>query len=152
MKNLMKLSLCLLMLMVALGAGAKVEKSEILGIWTSTENVQGTNIVSTYDFKPDGTVTQILVITSNSPKMNVIADGTAQYTLTDDTLTFKFSASDFNFSIFQIEGLPDEYVEMAKTQMLAQMGNMEQKLTDIQVEGDTLTAKFSGQTITLKRK
>lgn len=152
MKKTMKLALCLIMLTVALSAGAKVEKSQILGIWTSSQTTNGINVVSTYDFKDDNTVTQILVVNGTNPQVNIIADGTVSYKLSDDTLTFKFSAKDFNFTLFQIEGLPDEYVEMAKNQMMGQMVNMEQKLTDVQVEGDTLTAKFNGETVTLQRK
>lgn len=138
-------------LFVAFSAKAKVEKSEILGVWTQTQNEQGINVSSTYDFKADDTVTQILVMNSTSPKMNIIADGTVSYKLSDDTITFKFSATDFNFTVFEIEGLPQEYVEMAKQQTLSQMTNMEQKLTDVKVEGNTLTAKFNGQPITLQR-
>lgn len=152
MKNVVRIAICLVALFTAVNVSAKVEKSQLLGIWTQTETENGINIVSTYDFKDDGTVTQIFMMNSASPKMNVIADGTVNYKLSDDTLTFKFSASDFNFTLFEIEGLPDEYVDVAKQQMMAQMSNMEQKLTDIKIDGDTLTGKFNGQAVTLTRK
>ena len=144
--------MCLVALFVAMNAQAQVDQSQLLGIWTQTENQQGVNVSSTYDFKADGTVTQILVMTSLSPRMNVIADGTVNYTLKDDTLTFRFTSSDFNISAFEIEGLPAEYVDVAKKQMIDQMANSEQKLTDLKIDGNTLTAKFQGQTITLQRQ
>lgn len=152
MKKVVKLAMCMVALFMALNANAKVEKSEILGIWNQTVEEQGITVTSTYDFKADGTMTQIMIMTGTSPKMNVIADGTVKYTLSDDTITFKFSASDINFTVFEIEGLPNEYVEVAKQQMLTGMTNIEQKLTDIQIDGNTLTAKFNGETITLERK
>lgn len=152
MKNFVKFTLFLMALVVTFNAQAQIDKSDLLGIWTQTENQQGVNVTSTYDFKDDGTVTQILVMNSLSPRMNVIADGTVKYTLSDDTLTFKFTSSDFNFSMFEIEGLPAEYVDMAKKQMIDQMANTEQKLTDLKIEGNTLTAKFQGHTITLQRQ
>ena len=151
MNKVLKLALSMAVLLVTFNAHAKLEKSEIMGVWTQTQNEQGVNVSSTYDFKADGTVTQILVMNSTSPKMNIIADGTVKYQLADDTITFKFSASDFNFTVFEIEGLPQEYVEIAKQQTLAQMTNMEQKLTDVKIDGNTLTANFNGQPISLHR-
>lgn len=148
---MMRLALCMAVIFVALGAKAELKKSEILGVWTQTQNEQGVSVSSTYDFKADDTVTQILVVSSANPKVSVIADGTVKYQIGDDTITFKFSASDFNFSVFEIEGLPQEYVEVAKQQMLSQMTNMEQKLTDVKIEGNTLTAKFNGETISMQR-
>lgn len=151
MKKAVKLAVCLMAMFFAFNAQAKVEKSEILGVWTMSENAQGMNILSTYDFKDDNTVTQFLMMSSASPKVNIIADGTCQYQIKDDSIVFKFSASDFNFTAFEIEGLPDEYVGVAKQQMMAEMVNVEQKLTNIKIEGNTLTAETEGQTITLTR-
>ena len=151
MKNVVKIAFCLLAAFFALNANAKVEKSEILGTWTQTATEQGITVICTYDFKADNTVTQFFMMNSSSPKMNVIADGTCEYKLSDDTISFKFSASDFNFTAFEIEGIPQEYVSVAKQQMMSQLVNVEQKLTDVKINGNTMTAKFNGETITLNR-
>lgn len=138
-------------ILFAFNADAKVEKSDILGVWTQMETEKGITVMSIYDFQSDNTVTQMLMLTGDSPKMNVMADGKAEYKLEDDCLIFKISPSDINFTAFEIEGLPQEYVGMAQQQMLAEMTNMQQKLTDINIEGNILTAKFNGQTVTFKR-
>ena len=150
-KNLVKIAFCLVAVFFAFNGNAKVEKSDLLGTWTQTETEQGVTVISTYDFKDDNTVTQFFMMNSSNPKMNVIAEGTAQYTFNGETLTFKFSASDFNFTTFEIEGLPQEYVGVAKQQMMSQMVNVEQKITDININGKTLTGKFDGQTVTLQK-
>lgn len=152
MKKLFKFSLLLMAILFALNANAKIEKSDILGTWTQSVNEEGISVTTTYDFKEDNTVTQIFIMNGASPKMNVIADGTAQYTLNDDSITFKFSGSDFNFTVFEIEGIPQEYVGLAQEQMRSSLVNVEQTLSDIKINGNTLTAKFNGETVTLERK
>lgn len=151
MKNVMRFTFCLLSLLFYMSAGAKVEKSELLGVWTQMETENGVTMMSTYDFKEDNTVTQLLMINGSAPKMNVMADAKAEYNLEDDCLTFKVNPADVNFTAFEIEGLPQEYVGMAQQQMLAELTNVVQKLTDLKIEGNILTAKFNGQKVTFKR-
>ena len=151
MKNLMKLGLCLLAVLFAFNANAKVSKSELLGAWTLTFNMQGAMVISTFDFNADDTMTQFFMTNCTSPKMNIIAEAKGSYTLEDDTITFQVSTSDVNFSVFEIEGLPDNMKGMAQQQILNQMMNSDQKLTDVKIEGNTLTAKAGGQTLTFQR-
>lgn len=151
MKNVVKFTMCLLAVFFAFSAKA-VDKSELLGSWTQTVNEGGVMVISTYDFKDNDKVTQFLIMNSTSPKINIVADGTCDYSLKDDAITFKFSGKDFNFSTFEFEGLPQEAVGMAQQQMINEMVNVEQKLTDIKINGDTMTAKFNGEEVTLKRK
>lgn len=151
MKRTLKLTLCLMAMFFAFSMQAKIEKSELLGVWTLAQQENGMNIISSYDFKDDNTVTQFLMMNGTSPKMNVVADGTCQYSISDDCIVFKFSASDFNLTAFEIEGIPEEYIGIARQQMMSQMVNVEQKLTDVKIDGNQMTAKVEGQTVTLTR-
>ena len=83
--------------------------------------------------------------------MAIEAEGTCDYTFNDNTITFTISAEDFNFSKFEIEGVPEEQIELAMEQQKSQMTGIEQSLTDVVIDGDILTANFNGQEITLKR-
>ena len=152
MKTTVKFALLLIALLTTFNIDAKVDKKQLLGVWTQIENEQGINFFSTYDFKEDGTVTQFVIVTAESPKINIVADGTCKYQLKDDTITFKFSASDFNFTTMEIEGLPEEMKGMVMQQIMSQMVNVEQKLTNVKIDGNTLTAKANGVSITLRRK
>lgn len=152
MKKTVKFALLLIALLTTFNIDAKVDKKQLLGVWTQIENEQGINFFSTYDFKEDGTVTQFVIVTAESPKINIVADGTCKYQLKDDTITFKFSASDFNFTTMEIEGLPEEMKGMVMQQIMSQMVNVEQKLTNVKIDGNTLTAKANGVSITLRRK
>ena len=152
MKTTVKFALLLIALLTTFNIDAKVDKKQLLGVWTQIENEQGINFFSTYDFKEDGTVTQFVIVTAESPKINIVADGTCKYQLKDDTITFKFSASDFNFSTMEMEGLPEEMKGMVMQQIMSQMVNVEQKLTNVKIDGNTLTAKANGVSITLRRK
>lgn len=152
MKTTVKFALLLIALLTTFNIDAKVDKKQLLGVWTQIENEQGINLFTTYDFKEDGTVTQFVIVTAESPKINIVADGTCKYQLKDDTITFKFSASDFNFTTMEIEGLPEEMKGMVMQQIMSQMVNVEQKLTNVKIDGNTLTAKANGVSITLRRK
>ena len=151
MKKAVKLAVCLIAMVISFNAQAKIEKSEILGVWTLNVDENGMSLISTYDFKEDGTMTQFVMMNSSSPKMSIIADGNCQYKIQDDSIVFKFSASDFNFRTFEIEGIPEEYVGVAKQQMMSQMVNVEQKLTNVVIDGNTMTAETEGQKVTLTR-
>lgn len=151
MKTTVKFALLLIALLTTFNIDAKVDKKQLLGVWTQIENEQGINLFTTYDFKEDGTVTQFVMVTAESPKINIVADGTCKYQLKDDTITFKFSASDFNFTTMEIEGLPEEMKGMVMQQIMSQMVNVEQKLTNVKIDGTTLTAKANGVSITMRR-
>lgn len=131
---------------------AEKADNELVGEWEQVVEQQGIKAVSVYDFKNGGEMYQTLEMTSSSPAVNIVADGTCQYTYENNTITFKFSAEDFNFSTFEMEGMPDYLIEASMEQMKAQMTDVEQSFTDVKIDGDVLTANFNGQQVTLTRK
>lgn len=150
MKRIMFFTVCLCtMLLSFTSCGGK--DNALVGKWEQTINQMGVKAVATYDFKENGKLTQSVVMKKASPKINIVGDGTCDYTFDGNTITFRFSASDFNFDSFEIEGLGEEAVAYAMEEMKSEMVGMEQKLTDVKIEGDKLTAKFNGQELELNR-
>ena len=137
--------------MFAFNANAKVEKSEILGSWIQSVSQNGVTLISTYDFHADNTVTQWVFLSCASPKIDIVGDATCAYVFDNDAITFKFSGSDFNFTKLEVEGMTPEQLEAYKRELSKQF-NMESKMTNIKVKGNTMTAKSDGQKIELKRK
>jgi len=45
----------------------------------------------------------------------------------------------------------EDIIETAMDNMKAEMTNVEQRFTDVRIEGDKLTATFEGQEVTLQR-
>lgn len=124
----------------------------IIGKWEQVVEQNGVKAVSTYDFKKSGKLVQTFEMKNNNPYINIVGKGTCKYTYEDDKITFKFSAADFDFSSFVIEGLDEEYIDTAIEQMKESMVDVEQEFVDVEIDGDELTAKFNGQTVTLTRK
>ena len=145
--------MCLCTMLLVLASCSKSSNSDnpIVGKWQQEVDKAGVQATVTYDFKSDGTLTQTSVMNSESPYMAIEAEGTCDYTFNDNTITFTISAEDFNFSKFEIEGVPEEQIELAMEQQKSGMTGIEQSLTDVVIDGDILTANFNGQEITLKR-
>lgn len=151
MKRLMCFTMCLCTMLIAMSSCSGKKENGIIGKWEQTVSENGVKAVTTYDFKEGGKLTQTFVMKNESPEINIEGEGTCDYTFADNTVTFKFSASDFNFKNFSIEGVSEDMVDMAMEQMKSQMVNMEQKFTDVKINGDKLTAEFNGQQVTLTR-
>lgn len=124
----------------------------LVGKWQQTLDEQGVKIVTIYDFHADGTLSQHMDMSNSStPRMKMVADGVCKYTFQNNTITFKFNPQDFNFSTFEVEGLDqattDAILEQTKTSMTA----MEQKITNVKIDGNKLTGTFNGQEFVLTR-
>lgn len=152
MKKAVKFALCLVAMFIAFNAQAEIKKSDVLGVWTLTVNQNGMNMISTYDFKDDNTVTQFVMANSASPKINIMADVMCTYEIKDDAIIFKVKPESLNFSMFEIEGLPAEYIPVAKQQLINELVGSEQKLTNVVIDGNTMTAKSQNEEVTLSRK
>lgn len=149
MKRFIYFTMCLCSMLVAVSCSNKAD-NELIGKWEQTVEQMGVKAELTYDFKNNGKMTQTLVMKNDYPKINIVADGTCSYTYSDDIIKFKFSSSDFNFDVYEIEGMSEEEVAAGMEAMKSGMV-MEQEFTDVKIEGDKMTAKFNGQKITLKR-
>lgn len=145
--------MCLCTMLLVLASCSKSSNSDnpLVGKWQQEVDKAGVQATVTYDFKSDGTLTQTSVMNSESPYMAIEAEGTCDYSFNDNTITFTISAEDFNFSKFEIEGVPEEQIELAMEQQKSGMTGIEQSFTDVVIDGDILTANFNGQEITLKR-
>ena len=151
MKHLKYLTMCLLAVVLAVSCSRSDSGNSLTGKWQQTVTEDGTMAVSTYDFKDNGKLTQTLTMKSETPAIEIDAEGTCDYVYTGDTITFKFSATDFNFKKFMIEGVGEDIIETAMDHMKAEMTNVEQRFTDVRIEGDELTATFEGQEVTFQR-
>jgi hypothetical protein len=110
---------------------------------------------------PKGTVTKGTEVTfclevseSESPKevyLMIKSDEACDYTYENDIITFKCSSSDISFSEFYIEGVEDEAIEQSMAQMRSQMSSITNQITNVKINGNTLTGIFNGNQITLKR-
>lgn len=147
MKRLLSFAVCLCTLMLALSSCSN--NNDLVGKWEQNVDQYGLNAYVTYDFKEDGTLTQTFEM--KSPQMNIVGEGSCKYTYKDGEITFKFSASDFNFSEFEIEGVDSEYIDMVMEEMKSQIANVEEHVTDVKIDGDKLTGNSKGQKIQLTR-
>jgi len=137
------------MLLTLSSCGGK--DNALIGKWEQTIEQMGVKAVVTYEFNNNGKMTQTLVMKNDSPEINIVADGTCEYTFADNTITFKFSGSDFNFDTFEIEGLGEEEIAYGMEAMKSEMVDMEQEFTDVKIEGDKMTANLQGREVELKR-
>lgn len=128
-----------------------IEKSELVGTWTMTMNEQGVTMISTYDFQEDGTMKQLTIVNSTSPKVNIMGEGVAEYQIDGDAISFKILPESVNFTTFEIEGLPDEMKGMFQQKMIGEMVKGDQKLTNVKIDGNTMTATEQGKTVTFKK-
>lgn len=163
MKRLMYLTMCLFALCVAVTSCSdkadgkdKVEgkaKAEngLVGKWEHVVEQAGAKAVVTYDFRENGMVTQTMVMKSESPLIDIEGEAEFEYKYADGVITFKFSGEDVHFPKFKMEGLSDEMVAMAMEQMKSSFVDVEQKITDVKIKGDKLTAMMQGIEITMTR-
>lgn len=153
MKRLMYFTMCLCTMLVALSSCSSKGGNGLIGKWEQTIEQGGAKAIATYDFKDNGKMTQTMVMKSETPAINIDAEGTCDYTYSEaeKTITFKFSATDFNFKTFEIEGISDDAMDVAMEQMKSEMVNLEQKFTDVNISGNEMTAVFNGQKVVLKR-
>lgn len=149
MKKLLKVTFLLMAFTMAFTSFAA--DNDIYGKWRTVANEQGVSAVSTYDFNPSGIVTQIFEINCPTPKIEIAGSGACKFTYKDNTITFKFNASDLNFSKFYIEGVDKSLINAAIEQQRKEMTNQTFRMTDVKVTGDTMTAISDGQKITLTR-
>lgn len=152
MKKLFTIAFCMITALLAFNANAKINSSEILGLWVQTVNEQGVNAVSTYDFKDNGRIYQTLEVTSANPKIIIEAEGECDYTFKDDKITFIFSGKDVDITKFEMEGLSDSMVQQLIEQTKQGMVNQKQVIKVTKIEGNTMNAILNGEKITLIRK
>lgn len=150
MKRLMFFTLFMCTMVLSLtSCGSK--NNELVGKWEQVVDQAVVKAVLTYDFKDNGTLTQTMVMKGKSPMIDISGEATCVYSYSGNTITFKFSNSDITFNKYKIEGLDDAMVKVAMEEMKSEMVGIEQKLTDVKIEGDKLTAKFNGQKLELNR-
>ena len=146
---LKKLTLSLMAIVMGFAAYAQNNDS-ILGKWVQTATEGGMLIVMSYDFQPDGTLVQEFNITGSQPRIAMSGMGQCPYTYSDGTITFDLSKGSVDFTTFEIEGVDPSYYPMIKEQQKSMMTG-EQKITDVEISGKTLTAKLGDDEITLMR-
>ena len=154
MKKILKLTSFLMIMMVFVGCASRKDKeskedNELVGKWRQEVFEGGISMVSIYDFKSNGRLTQTVEFSGQG--MDIAAEGTCDYTYENNTITFKISGKDMTFTKVEFEGLSAEETEMVKEAALGQMTDMVQTLTDVKINGDTLTANFDGNEITMTR-
>lgn len=152
MKRFIYSAFCLCAIVVAAASCPSKTNTDLVGIWEQVIEQGNVKVVTTYDFKNDGKVHQSLVMKSESPVISIKGDGDFDYTYKDNVITFKFSGDDIHFSEFEMEGVPDELVRMSMEQMKLSLVNEEQKLTDVMICGNKLTANSQGFEITMTRQ
>lgn len=157
MKRITYFAMCLCTMLLVLASCSKSSNSNssssdnpLVGKWQQ-EVDNGVKVTVTYDFKSDGTLAQTIVMTSESPVTDIEGEGTCDYTFNDNTITFTISAENYNFSKYEVEGIPEEQIELAMEQQKSQMTGVETTFTDVVIDGDILTANCNGQEITLTR-
>lgn len=126
--------------------------NELVGTWEQAIEQHGVKAVVLYTFNDDGTMTEISEITSDEPRVNIKGESTCEYTYEDGTITFKISPDDIKFSVFEIEGMSQQEIETSMEMQKQQMADIEQKLENVEIDGDELTCNFNGQKIKLTRK
>lgn len=173
MKRFFNLSLCLFTLLFVISAcsesgkssskneesesfesvksSSKNEETTIIGTWIQEVYQDGITAVSTYEFDDNGRMFQEVSMASSTPRMHIEASGPCDYTYENDIITFKCSSSDISFSEFYIEGVEDEAIEQSMAQMRSQMSSITNQITNVKINGNTLTGIFNGNQITLKR-
>lgn len=149
MKKLFSFALLAIMIM---SASCAHSDNPLVGEWEQKVDQNGATVVANYDFKSNGKCHQTMVLKSDMPKIDVEGSGTFDYTYEDDVITLTFSGDDFKFKKFEIEGLPEEMVDIAMEQMKSQLVDMTETMTDVKIDGNTLTATYKGMDITLERK
>lgn len=151
MKKLMYFTMCMCTVLIALASCSSKADNELIGKWEQTIEQGSVKVVTTYDFQNGGKLTQTFVMKSDYPAIDIVGEGDCDYTYEDGVITFKFSAKDFNFSKFEMEGYSEDMIDTMMEQVKSTMVDVEQKFTDVKVEGDELTAMFQGMEVSLTR-
>lgn len=154
MKKIMSatMRLCTLAVMLVVMSCTMNAADSLLGKWQQTVDENGVKVVTTYEFNTDGNMKQVMDMSSSTtPRIKMQGEGVCKYTFQNNTLTFKFDAKDFNFPVFEVEGVDAATTQAIMEQTKQSMGSMEQKITDIKINGNELTGKFNGQEFKLTR-
>ncbi|MDE6802310.1 MAG: hypothetical protein K2J06_06045 [Muribaculaceae bacterium] len=155
MKRVLSFVACLCVVLLALtacGGNGSKGSNELIGKWKQVVDQSGVKAVTVYDFEEDGILEQSLSVTGEYPKTEIVGEAKAKYEYEDGVISFTFSGSDMTFSKFEIEGLPDDMIEMAKEQTLSSMVDMKQQMENVKIDGNKLTATFNGQEIEMTRQ
>ena len=150
MKNLKKLTLSLLAIMFSFVVNAQ-SNDALYGKWYQMENEQGVSVMVIYDFQPDGTIVQEMSMNATQPKIEMQASATAQYTYNGDTIAFRFDPKDIEVQKMSIEGVDDSMLSYVIEQQKQEMAAQNQEFKNVKIEGNSLTATFMGQPVTLTR-
>lgn len=150
MKKLFSLTLCLCTILIAITScsGTKSD-NPLIGKWEQRVTENGATVVGIYKFAKNGELEQSMTITSDM--IDIEGNGTCEYVYENNTITFKFSGEDFDYSKFEMEGVSEEVIENAMKQSKASLVNIEQIFENVEISGDILTATFGGRPVTLKR-
>lgn len=142
MKNFVKVCACMLAMIFSLTTYA-VDIKDLYGKWIQTNTEDGVMMTSLYIFMPDGEMEQeINLVKNDSPKIKMECSGKAEYTLQNNTITFKVDPKNIEFKTFEIEGVDSSMMGMVIEQQKAQLSNQTQKLTDVNINGNVLTGMF----------
>lgn len=147
--------LCTLAVMLVLVSCTMNAADSLIGKWLQVVDENGVKIEITYEFNADGNMKQLFNLNSSTtPHIKMQAEGGCKYTFQDNSLTFKFDVNDFKFSVFEVEGVDATTTQaiMEQTKQSLVGADMEQKITDIKINGNKLTGKFNGQELKLTRK
>lgn len=150
MKKIISLTLCFCTILIAITScsGTKSD-NPLIGKWEQTMTENGVKVVAIYEFSENGKLEQTMTMTSDM--LNIEGNGTCEYTYKNNTITFRFSAENFDYSKFEIEGISEDVIEDVMAQTKASMVNIEQTFEDVVITGDTMTATFGDQPVTLTR-
>lgn len=154
MKKIMSatMRLCTLAVMLVVMSFTMSAADSLLGKWQQVVNESGVKVVTTYEFKADGNMKQVMDMNSSTaPRIKMQGEGVCKYTFQNNTLTFKFDAKDLNFPVFEVDGVDAATTQAIMEQTKQSMGAMEQKITDIKINGNELTGKFNGNEFKLTR-
>lgn len=143
------LYLCTIMIAISSCSGAKSD-NPLIGKWEQTVAENGVKNVVIYEFAENGELEQTMTVTSDM--INIEASGTCEYTYENNTITFQFSAENFDYSKFEIEGIEEDVIQDVLEQTKASIVNVTQTLENVVISGDTLTATFGFRPITLIRR
>lgn len=150
MKNFFSLALCICTIMIANTSCSGIKSDNpLIGKWEQSVTENDVKIVAIYEFGENGELGQ--TVTTTSDMINIEGGGTCEYTYENNTITFRFSAENFDYSKFEIEGIGEEVIEDVMEQTKASMVNVTQTFEDVVISGDTLTATFGFRPVTLTR-
>lgn len=149
MKNFKKMAMCLIAMMMTFAAYASDQ--DLYGRWVQNDTENGVVSITSYEFLPDGALNMMVVVQCPEPKVEMIAEIACAYTFKDKTITIKCETKDIDITKFEVEGLNPAMLQMAIEQQKQQIANQTIKLTNVRIDGDTMSVKFEGDNITLQK-